>query len=136
MLAAPSPPDVVAAAGDADAAADVGVENRPSAGLPLIAVKGSVVPGAPADDTSATPAIVDPACSSPVSVPPTAAADELRLTVPAPPIAAASVDQATLQLTDVLPSASEPSPPPQPSLAPSVPVDPTPPDDVPPAPPT
>jgi hypothetical protein len=133
LAAAPSLLDSVAAAGVPAAAADVAVESRSSAELPLSAVKASVVPGATRDDTPATPATVHLVCPSPASVPPTASPDDPLPTVPAVPIPAASVDQATLELSEALASPSQPSPPlSSPSAARSAAVDPTPADGVPP----
>ncbi len=131
-LASPWLGDVIAAADVVSTDnADTDVESRSSTDLPAPTVQGPVVPDAPRDDTSATRPIVDAACASPASVPPTASPDEPSATGPAVPIAPASGDQATLELSKVLASASSPAPPAPLGL--SVAVDPTPADDVPPA---
>ena len=80
---------MMAAADVAAAAAGGDVESRSSTGLPAPTVQAAVVPDAARDAASATRAIVDAACASPASVPPTASADELSATGPAVPIAAA-----------------------------------------------
>ena len=77
VLETPSLADAIAAAGVAAAAADGVVENRSSAELPAPTIHRAVVPDAAGDDTSATRAIVDSACTSPAAVPPTASADKL-----------------------------------------------------------
>ena len=130
-LASPWLGDVIAAADVSADNADTDVESRSSTDLPAPTVQGPVVPDAPRDDTSATRPIVDAACASPASVPPTASPDEPRATGPAVPIAPASDDQPTLELSKVLARASSPAPPAPLGL--SVAVDPTPADDVPPA---
>ena len=133
MLDTPSLGDVIAAAGVAAAAVDGFVEKRSSAELPAPSIQGAVVPAVAGDDASAARVLVDPACASPASVPPTDSPDELLATAPAVPIAAPSDDQATLELSEVLAGESELSPAPPVSVAHSVAVDPTPADDVPPA---
>ena len=137
VLAAPSLTDVVAAAGVDNMAADGDVESsRSSAGLSKPTVQLAeglaLLPGAAGHDPSAASAIVDPASASPASVPPTPTADEPRPAVPAVSIAAASVDHATLELSELLTTAIEPSTALCAWAVPSVAVDPTTTDDVPP----
>ena len=64
MIAAPPLADVVAAAGDADEAADVRDETRSSPDLPVSTIRRAVVSGAVGDDTSAMPAINGPLITS------------------------------------------------------------------------
>jgi hypothetical protein len=118
-LASPSPAHVLAAA-------DAVVEPRSSPELPAPTIHAEVVPDAEGLDTSATRAVVDDvACPSPASVPPTASPDELRATAPAVvPIASSSAAHDTLELTELLATASSSAPPPSVAHAPS--VDPTP----------